>query len=498
MFENAELGVEVSKKEWDAQAPVLRQELLATQHALAASPFSCVVLVSGVEGAGKTETVNLFLEWMDARGIAAHALREPATEERERPGMWRFWRRLPRTGRMGMFLGTWYTHPIVDRTFKRISAASLDQRLERIAALEQMLTSENVILVKLWMHLSKKAQKKRLHKLERDELTRFRVTPRDWKFFERYDRFREVSEHVLRRTGTGAAPWTIIEAADPSFRSLAAARALQAAIRARLDAARAPALKPAKPPKPARAAAPPGETLPALGKSVLSEIDYAKALDPKKSARKQAVLQSRLGVLARGLRDRERSVVLVFEGPDAAGKGGAIRRVTGAIDAGLYDVHSVAAPTDEERGHPYLWRFWRNLPPQGKIALFDRSWYGRVLVERVEGFAEPAAWQRAYGEINSFEEQLIEAGVIVRKFWLAITPDEQLRRFKSRLETPYKQYKITREDWRNRAKWDAYEAAAVEMIEKTSGTAAPWIVVEANDKHYARARVLKEVVRALE
>ena len=497
MFENAELGVEVSKKEWDAQAPRLRQELLATQSELAASPYSCVVLVSGVEGAGKTETVNLFLEWMDARGIAAHAMRDPTTEESERPEMWRFWRRLPKAGRMGIFLGTWYTHPIVDRTFRRISAADLDLRLDRIAALEEVLARENTILVKLWMHLSKKAQKQRLHKLERDELTRFRVTKRDWKFFDRYDRFREVSEHVLRRTGTGEAPWTIVEAADPAFRSLTAARALQAAIRARLSAvpARASKMKKlistmAKPPA--------GEPSPLPRKSVLSEIDFTRKLDPRIYDRKLAVLQSRLGVLTRALGKRERSVRLVFEGPDAAGTGGAIRRITGAMDAGLYDVHSVAAPTDEERGHPYLWRFWRNLPPLGKVAIFDRSWYGRVLVERVEGFAAEADWRRAYAEINSFEEQLIDAGILVRKFWLAITPEEQLRRFESRLETPYKQYKITREDWRNRAKWNAYQAAAVEMIEKTSATDAPWIVVEANDKQYGRVKVLKEVVRALE
>ena len=191
-------------------------------------------------------------------------------------------------------------------------------------------------------------------------------------------------------------------------------------------------------------------------------------------------------------------MALVFEGPDAAGKGGAIRRVLSALDARQYRVVSVAAPTDEEKAHPYLWRFWRHLPRRGKITIFDRSWYGRVLVERIEGFCSPEDWQRAYGEINAFEEQLAESGIIVLKFWLQTTPEEQIERFRDRQTTPYKQYKITEEDWRNRDKWNAYEAAACEMIEKTGSDALPWIPIPANDKNFARISVMKAVAKALE
>src|SRR5262245_21599234 len=190
-------------------------------------------------------------------------------------------------------------------------------------------------------------------------------------------------------------------------------------------------------------------------------------------------------------------MLLVFEGPDAAGKGGSIRRLTQAMDARLYQVISVAAPTDEERAHPYLWRFWRHLPRMGRVTIYDRSWYGRVLVERVEGFCRTADWQRAYGEINAFEKQLTDFGVILIKFWLTISPEEQLARFKDRQTTPYKQYKITEEDWRNRNKWDFYEAAACDMIEKTSVETAPWVLVEANNKEWARIKVLKSIVRRL-
>jgi polyphosphate kinase 2 (PPK2 family) len=193
----------------------------------------------------------------------------------------------------------------------------------------------------------------------------------------------------------------------------------------------------------------------------------------------------------------ERSMILVFEGPDAAGKGGAIRRVTGALNAHIYRVISVAAPTDEELAHPYLWRFWRHLPRRGRVTIYDRSWYGRVLVERIEGFASSAEWRRAYSEINDFEEQLTEAGNIIMKFWIAITADEQLQRFQDRQTTPYKQYKLTEEDWRNREKWDAYEAAACDMVERTSTTHAPWTLVEGNDKQWGRVKVVETVSQRL-
>ncbi len=222
------------------------------------------------------------------------------------------------------------------------------------------------------------------------------------------------------------------------------------------------------------------------------------AVDKKKYEKRLPRLQGRLHALVERLPQAKKSVVLVFEGPDAAGKGGTIRRLTGAMEAGAWEVAAVAAPTDEERGHPYLWRFWRNLPRMGRVTIYDRSWYGRVLVERIEGFAPPSEWQRAYAELNAFEEQLAEQGNIIVKFWLAISQDEQLRRFKDRQVTPYKQYKITEEDWRNRAKWDAYEQAACEMFEKTGTAEAPWVIVEANDKLHARLKVLKAVNEALE
>jgi polyphosphate:AMP phosphotransferase len=486
MFETAEIGNKVEKKEYAREAPKLRERLLAVQKELAEANLSVILIVGGVEGAGKAETVNLLLEWMDARGIQVHAMWEPTDEERERPPMWRFWRVLPPKSRIGIFFGSWYTKPIIDRVFGVIDDGGLDQHLDRICDFERMLDNEDTLLIKFWMHLSKDAQRRRLKELEDDPKQRWRVTKMDWKFFKKYDKFRRISEQVLRRTNTGEAPWHIVEASDARYRSLTVMRTIVGALEERLAKMKAT-------PKPARKPDMPKPRSP----NILSALDYGRTLEDKEYEKRHVELQGELNILARRLHDEQRSMICVFEGPDAAGKGGAIRRLLSAMDARNYQVISVAAPTDEERAHPYLWRFWRHLPRLGRMTIYDRSWYGRVLVERLEGFCAPADWQRAYAEINAFEQQLTDAGIIVRKFWLATTPDEQLRRFKDRQLTPYKQYKITEEDWRNRGKWGAYEAAACDMIEKCSTEAAPWVLVEANDKNWARIKVMKAVIKAL-
>ena len=208
--------------------------------------------------------------------------------------------------------------------------------------------------------------------------------------------------------------------------------------------------------------------------------------------------QGRLNLASRDTRFRTTSVVVVFEGNDSAGKGGAIRRVTQALDARWYDNISVAAPTEEELAQPYLWRFWRHLPRHGCLTIFDRSWYGRVLVERIERFCADVDWMRAYSEINDFEGSMVRSGTVVVKFWLAISKDEQYRRFKERENVAFKRFKITNEDWRNRKKWDAYEVAVCDMVDRTSTAGAPWTLVEANNKYYARIKVLKTLCLTLE
>jgi polyphosphate:AMP phosphotransferase len=487
MFESAELGHAIDKLRYRREEPRLRADLLDAQYEVGRlGKFPVIVLVNGVDGAGKGETVNLLNAWMDPRHIRVHAFGAPTEEDRTRPFMWRFWKALPPKGKIGILFGSWYTYPIVERVRGRMKKAELDQALDEIDALEQMLANEGALLLKFWFHLSKKAEKKRLRALEKDPATRWRVTPEDWKNFDRYDAFRSVSEQVLQRTSSGFAPWYVVEGADAPYRNVTVGRILLDAMRRRLaqerKGGRAPVTTAAPPPP-----APPD------GKDVLGALDLTSALTDAAYERELEREQGRLAVLCRRRAFRRRSLVIAFEGSDAAGKGGAIRRVTGALDARIYEAIPIAAPTEEELAQPYLWRFWRHVPAQGRVAIFDRTWYGRVLVERVEGFAREPDWMRAYAEINQFEAQLARAGAVIVKLWLAISAEEQLRRFRAREKARFKRFKITPDDWRNRKKWPEYERAVRDMVDRTSTASAPWTLVEANDKRWARVKVLRTI-----
>jgi polyphosphate:AMP phosphotransferase len=487
MFEAAELGHEVSKADYEREVPLLRAALLKAQRELLEAKIPLILIVSGADGAGKSETVNRLHEWFDPRGLETNVFGPLTEEERDRPPYWRFWRTLPARGRIGMFFGSWYTDPIIRRAYRKSGGAAFDRGLTRIEFFEQQLARDGALIVKLWLHMSKKAQKKRLARLQKDPLTRWRVSPIDAKHLKLYDRFVKYSEEALQRTDTGFAPWTVIEASDDRYREITVGRALKDAITRRLTEGG----KTTAPSRPALSSADPV--------SVLDRVDLKKkALSEKEYERRLARLQGQLSRLSREAWDKKVSSVLVFEGWDAAGKGGTIRRLTAAMDARLYRVVPVAAPTDEERAHQYLWRFWRHIPRAGLMTIFDRSWYGRVLVERVEGFAREDEWKRAYQEINEFEDQLVEQGTMVTKFWVHISRDEQLRRFKERQKTEFKKFKITDEDWRNRKRWEAYEAAVNEMVARTSTRKAPWVVVAGNDKRAARIQVLEAVCRRLE
>ncbi|CAK0773289.1 Polyphosphate:AMP phosphotransferase [Gammaproteobacteria bacterium] len=489
MFEAAELGRTLSAQDYREEVPLLREQLLQLQDELRDANFSVIILFHGVDGAGKGETVNLLNAWMDPRGIVTRAFGDPSDEARERPEFWRFWRELPPKGRIALFLSSWYSRPILDHVYGLTETATFERCLNRIVTFERMLVEDGALLIKCWMHLGKKAQKGRLKSLEKDPRTRWRITQTDWKHFNLYDRFIDASEHVLHRTATGETPWTIIEGYDPNYREITVGRMVRDAIRRHLEQS-----------KYHNRSAPPTltQSFTAIrggndaSRTVLSHLDMTLAVDKKEDYKgRLEELQGKLNLLFRRAKQQRHSLVVVFEGWDAAGKGGTIRRVTAALDARDYQVIPIAAPTDEEQAHHYLWRFWRHLPQAGRVTIFDRSWYGRVLVERIEGFAPEPTWMRAYSEITDFEEQLHEHNILVVKFWLHVTQEEQLRRFEERKITPYKHYKLTEEDWRNREKWDLYDFAVNDMVERTSTRFAPWTLVEANDKRYARIKVLK-------
>ncbi|GGU69299.1 polyphosphate:AMP phosphotransferase [Pseudomonas laurentiana] len=489
MFESAEIGHAIDKDTYDAEVPALREALLEAQFELKQQArFPVIVLINGVEGAGKGETVKLLNEWMDPRLIEVRTFDQQSDEELAHPPAWRYWRALPAKGRMGIFFGNWYSQMLQGRVHGVFKDAVLDQAISGAERLEQMLCDEGALIFKFWFHLSKKQMKARLKSLQDDPLHSWRISPLDWQQSQTYDRFVRFGERVLRRTSRDYAPWHVIEGVDPYYRSLAVGRILLEGLQNALKA-EGRVVRPSN-------IAPLNQSIDQ--RSLLGSLDLSKQLGKDEYQEQLITEQARLAGLLRDKRMRRHALLAVFEGNDAAGKGGAIRRVAAALDPRQYRIVPVAAPTEEERAQPYLWRFWRHIPGRGKFTVFDRSWYGRVLVERVEGFCQQADWMRAYGEINDFEEQLNNAGVVVVKFWLAIDQQTQLERFQEREQIPFKRFKITEEDWRNRDKWPQYAEAVGDMVDRTSTEIAPWTLIEANDKRWARVKVLRTLNEALE
>ena len=487
MFESAEVGHAIEKKAFRKEEATLRERLLEAQRELfEQARFPVLLLISGVDGAGKSETLAKLYEWMDSRYLSTLAFTSPTDEERERPYMWRYWRALPPRGRIGAFAGSWYSTPIAHRIDGEISRLELDRRLDEINRFEAMLVNEGALLLKFWLHLTRAGQRQRLRKLEADPRTAWRVTRTSWMRTRTYDALADVAGHALRLTNTSWAPWNIVDGTDDNYRYLRVGRELLASLERRLTEKRVKK----------RIFAPPVAAVD--DRNVLSALSLERSLTGRKYELQLAKWQGQLAELTRHRAFARRSLVLVFEGMDAAGKGGAIRRLTAALDPRQFQVVPIAAPTEDERAHPYLWRFWRQLPRWGHVTIFDRSWYGRVLVERIEGFCAEADWLRAYAEINDFEHELVNSGTIVLKLWLQIDREEQLRRFKQRQKIAHKRFKITPEDWRNRDKWRDYQKATVDMIDRTSTGRAPWVIVPANDKNFARVMVARRVVQHLE
>jgi len=486
MFEAVALKNKVDEESYEQDELELRQRLLQAQRNARSNELQTIVIVSGVEGAGKSQVVNRLRQWLDPRGVRVSPFWEVSDEEEERPEHYRYFQAMPARGTIGIFFGGWYVAPVAQSLLGKKRRSELEAELERINSLERALSDDGALIVKLWFHIDKRGQKRRISKKKR-EVGR-KATPLEREFAKRYDEYLDIAETMIRHTDTGHAPWELIDAEDARYRDLKAGHLLLEAIEKRLEAS-VPA------PRPARSLV---VNMPGEHKTVLDTVDLSSSLDKKEYEERSKQAQARLFDLAWRAREQRRSLVALFEGWDAAGKGGAIRRVADAVDARMLSVIPIAAPTDEERKQHYLWRFWRQVPRDGSFTIFDRSWYGRVLVERVEGFASESEWGRAYQEINDFEHQLAEHKIPIVKFWLHISPEEQLKRFQDRQATAYKNYKITPDDWRNRENRLGYEQAVDEMVRRTSTRYAPWTLVAANDKRFARVAVIEAVADALE
>ncbi len=473
----------VSKEQFREAIPELRVSLVNAQYQLKDSGFTVVILLAGRDRIGCEKVIDRLHEWMDARYLDTWFVGKPTDEERLRPRFWRFWRAMPPAGRVGLFGGGWFIHLISKMLRNKLGKRQYRRQVRHFNRLDGLLIDNGDLVLKIWLDLPEKVMKKRLHKAGRDPAQARYAEQLDWEIYEHYGASEPLITRLLADTNAPV-PWCIVDGSDERFRDLAIAQLIRDRLQAHLDRQHDGA-------RPATAAC--ASTIP----DRLAAVDLTRRLEYADYRRRLDQLQVRLHKLSLKARKRKLASILVFEGWDAAGKGGVIRRITRAVSFRDCKVIPIAAPTDEELAHHYLWRFWRRLPMDGQMRIFDRSWYGRVLVERVESLASKPEWQRAYDEINDFEEQLCEHGNIMLKFWLHIDPDEQLRRFRAREQTPYKKYKITAEDYRNRDKWPAYADAANEMFERTDSPQAPWTLVAANDKRWARVTVLKTLCDAL-
>ena len=483
MLEQERMHSRAVAGDWKRERKELERALEALQQPIKEAGIPVLLVFEGWSASGKGSVIARTIARLDPRNYQVFAYGPATDEEKRRPLLWPFWKGLPAKGQLAVLERSW-----LGRVLERMEEAPEETGalVEELNIFERQLCDDGYLLLKFFLHIGQGEQRRRLEQLAGDDDTAWRVTDRDWRQNRDYVRRKEKLDLLLQATSTPHAPWHVVWNEEKGSGVLEVLRTVKEALE---DALARGVPRPA----PAERAPWPLLDMPRLDQVDLSpkvsEDDYDAAL--KKEKKRLAKLHSRLY--------REKvPVVIGFEGWDAAGKGGAIRRLSWALDPRSFDVVPIAAPTKDELDRHYLWRFWRQLPKDGHIVLFDRTWYGRVMVERVEGFAPEERWRMAYDEINEFERSLARWGAVVLKFWLHIDQDEQLRRFRDRENTPEKRYKITAEDWRNREKWPAYQTAVDEMLQRTSTRSAPWIVVEGNDKKYARLKVLRAVREALE
>lgn len=495
MLEKIDLSKNLKRKEAKPLLDELDTKLSRLQREARSLGIPIMILFEGWGAAGKGTLINRLIQPMDPRGFKVYTIQEESEEEYMRPFLWRFWTKTPAKGRIHIFDRSWYRKVINDRIDKRCTKEELKNAYSDIVCFEETLSVDNNLIIKLFLHISQKEQKKRFKKLEASPETKWRVTETDWKHHRQYEEYVYAYEEMIENTDTDFAPWTIIEATDREYAQAKILTTVVNAIAQKIEEVKAEKAKKAEQAKIGGTEEKNEQT---FRTTVLDTVDLNKTMTKEAYKKKLRELQGRMEKLHSKMYHQRIPVVLAFEGWDAGGKGGAIRRLTETLDPRGYEVIPTAAPNDIEKAHHYLWRFWNNMPKAGHIAIFDRTWYGRVMVERIEGFCTEEEWKRAYKEINQMEANLTNFGAIVIKFWLHIDKDEQERRFNERMNTPEKQWKITDEDWRNREKWDKYVEAVDEMIVRTSTTNAPWVIVEGNSKYYARIKVLETVVKALE
>ena len=444
-----------------------------------------MVIFEGWGSSGKGSAIANVIKNIDPRFFQVATMDKPATpDELRKPFLYRYFIEIPEAGKFKFYDSFWMNEVTRDRIEGRLNDEEYEKRIRSINVTERQLTDNGYLVMKFFFHISRKEQKKRLQGLLADKNTRWRVSDADLQENKHYDKYLAVYDKYLKDTDRSQAPWYIIDASNRKWAELQVLSYLNLGIETAMknQSLAVPILQ---------------NTFPLKHMPLLSEVALDKSLTDEEYKERLDELQAELHDLHNKLYRKKIPVVIAYEGWDAAGKGDNIKRITGALDPSGYTVHPIASPEPHEKARHYLWRFWNRLPKTGHIAIFDRTWYGRVMVERLEGFCSENDWQRAYNEMNEFEKELADWGAVVIKFWVQIDNQTQLDRVTDRQNTPEKQWKITDEDWRNRDKWDLYEDAVNEMLQKTSTTYAPWYILESVDKKYARIKALEIVIDSI-
>ncbi len=484
MLKNFESKKSEDKEELNQEIRELREHLLARQQTIRDQKLPVLVLIEGWAAAGKGSLIKELISEIDPRFYNVVSPAVIPEQEMRYPFLYPYATAIPENGKI-MFLDSGWMESAVRKYLRReITREEYKRRIRSINEFERQLRDGGYLVLKIFLHIEKDEQFERLEALSANSETQWRVTPEDLWQHREYKRFLETYDDFMDRTQEFVS-WHIL---DGSRRKTAVRDAMKLMVR-KIDKA----LENGR-----YTGEPFDEEFPLLKMPKLADVDLSPVLDDETYKKELKRLQNRLSELHNVIYQKKIPVVLCYEGWDAAGKGGNIRRVAYPLDPRGFDVHPIASPEPHELNRQYLWRFWTRLPRSGHICIFDRTWYGRVMVERLEGFCSEKDWKRAYNEINEFERQLTEWGAVVLKFWIHIDQETQLARFNERQNTPEKQWKITDEDWRNREKWADYEIAVNEMLSKTSTEYAPWFIIESNDKKYARIRTLTIIVEALE
>lgn len=477
----------MDKKTYKNEITELEKKLASLEKSIVNLKIPVIIVFDGWSAAGKGTLISKVLYPLDPRCFNVYTMNKVTEDMIMRPYLTQFWTKTPSKGRITIFDKSWHRIVLPEGSKKwKLTETELAGFYNDVNAFEKQLYDDGNLIIKFFLQISKEEQRKRIKELEKNPDTRWRVNQGDWDQNKNYDKYLSLFENMIQQTNVGASRWSVIESDDKKYAVIKTFKILihtiEEEIQRRALGQTAQTCTPS--PEPPQI-------------SILSSVNPNKMISDEEYKKKLDHYQREISDLGYKLYTKRRSVIIVYEGWDAAGKGGNIKRLTEELDPRGYEVVPIAAPTQEELSHHYLWRFYKKLPKDGHIAIFDRSWYGRVMVERIEQYCGVAEWQRAYDEINSMERHLVNHGTILLKFWLHIDKDEQLARFEARQADPLKQYKITDEDWRNREKWDAYEKAVDEMLFRTSTGYAPWMIVESNYKKHARIKVLESVVKEL-